>query len=77
MTGKSHRAQILSFALALGSASLVFAQTNALSPHGSIEHIKVHGRSLEGNLEGDTPDRDVSIYLPPSYSKGGNRRCAY
>jgi enterochelin esterase-like enzyme len=74
MTGKSHRVQILSFALALGSASPVFAQTNALSPHGSIEHIKVHGRSLEGNLEGDSPDRDVSIYLPPSYNKGGNRR---
>ncbi len=34
----------------------------------------VHGRSLEGNLEGDSPDRDVAVYLPPSYSRERNRR---
>jgi len=33
----------------------------------SVQRIKVHGKSLEGNLEGDSPDRDVSIYLPPGY----------
>jgi S-formylglutathione hydrolase FrmB len=41
---------------------------------GSVERIKVHGKSLEGNLEGDSPDRDVSIYLPPSYKTNPNRR---
>lgn len=41
---------------------------------GSVERIKVHGKSLEGNLEGDSPDRDVSIYLPPSYKRSPNRR---
>lgn len=41
---------------------------------GSIERIKVHGASLEGNLEGDSPDRDVSIYLPPSYRTAADRR---
>jgi S-formylglutathione hydrolase len=35
--------------------------------HGTVERVKVHGRSLEGNLSGDSPDRYVSIYLPPSY----------
>jgi S-formylglutathione hydrolase len=34
---------------------------------GKVERIKVHGQGLEGNLAGDSPDRDVSIYLPPSY----------
>jgi S-formylglutathione hydrolase len=34
---------------------------------GTVERIKVHGRALEGNLEGDSPDRDVMVYLPPSY----------
>ena len=34
---------------------------------GYLERIKVHGKSLEGNLEGDSPDRDVSVYLPASY----------
>jgi S-formylglutathione hydrolase len=48
------------------------AQTGATA--GTIERIKVHGQSLEGNLEGDSPDREVSIYLPPSYGSATNRR---
>jgi enterochelin esterase-like enzyme len=39
---------------------------------GTVEHIKVHGKSLEGNLEGDSPDRDVFVYLPPSYFASHN-----
>jgi enterochelin esterase-like enzyme len=39
-----------------------------------VEKIKVHGASLEGNLEGDSPDRDVIVYLPPSYAKNPARR---
>jgi S-formylglutathione hydrolase len=34
----------------------------------------VHGRSLEGNLNGDSPDRDVFVYLPPSYARETTRR---
>src|SRR5438270_4884619 len=41
---------------------------------GKLEKIKVHGKSLEGNLEGDSPDRDVFVYLPPSYATNTNRR---
>lgn len=41
---------------------------------GSVERIKVHGKSLEGNLEGNPADPDVSIYLPPSYKKDSKRR---
>lgn len=36
---------------------------------GTYERVTVHGASLVGNLEGDTPDRMVSVYLPPSYTK--------
>jgi len=39
-----------------------------------VEHIKVHGASLEGNLEGDAADRDVLVFLPPSYAADRNRR---
>lgn len=46
----------------------------AQQPTGSVEHIKVHGKSLEGNLEGDSADRDVIVYLPPSYKKDTTRR---
>jgi enterochelin esterase-like enzyme len=41
---------------------------------GIVEHVKVHGKALEGNLEGDSADRDVTIYLPPSYNSERNRR---
>jgi enterochelin esterase-like enzyme len=40
----------------------------------TVEHIKVHGTSLEGNLEGDAVDRDVIVFLPPGYSTDANRR---
>jgi S-formylglutathione hydrolase FrmB len=47
----------------------------APSTSGSkVERIKVYGASLQGNLEGDDPNRDVVVYLPPSYSKEPNRR---
>src|ERR1700729_2288673 len=39
-----------------------------------VEHIKVHGTALQGNLEGDTVDRDVIVFLPPSYQKDTKRR---
>jgi enterochelin esterase-like enzyme len=40
----------------------------------TVEHIKIHGASLEGNLEGDAVDRDVIVFLPPSYSADKHRR---
>jgi S-formylglutathione hydrolase len=40
---------------------------------GSVERIKVHGRSLEGNLSGDSPVRDVAVYLPASYAAALDR----
>lgn len=52
----------------------LFAQTSGPAQKGRFERIKVHGKSLEGNLEGDSPDRDVSVYLPASYSAERNRR---
>ena len=35
----------------------------------SVEHIKIHGTHLESNLEGDAVDREVLVFLPPSYDK--------
>lgn len=40
----------------------------------TVEHIKIHGTSLEGNLEGDAVDRDAIVFLPPSYRKDKKRR---
>jgi enterochelin esterase-like enzyme len=40
----------------------------------TVEHIKVHSTALEANLEGDAVDRDVIVFLPPSYQKDKKRR---
>ncbi|WP_348261558.1 alpha/beta hydrolase-fold protein [Telmatobacter sp. DSM 110680] len=40
----------------------------------AVEHIKIHGTALEGNLEGDAVDREVIVFLPPSYQKDKKRR---
>ena len=40
----------------------------------TVEHIKIHGAALEGNLEGDAVDREVIVFLPPSYEKEKKRR---
>ena len=54
------------------SSALLFSQSD--SQGGRIERIKVYGKALEGNLAGDPAERDVSIYLPPSYQARQNRR---
>jgi S-formylglutathione hydrolase FrmB len=40
----------------------------------TVERITIHGAVLEGNLEGDTPDRSVIVYLPPSYAADSKHR---
>jgi len=40
----------------------------------AVEHIKIHGAALEGNLEGDAVDRDVIVFLPAGYEKDKHRR---
>ena len=40
----------------------------------SVERITIHGKTLEGNLEGDAVDRTVLVFLPPSYAQERNRR---
>jgi len=71
---------LLSLLLVLSAMAIftatVPAQTQpaGIASEGSLERIKVHGASLEGNLEGDSPDRDVAVYLPPSYAQSPDRR---
>lgn len=40
----------------------------------AVEHIKIHGAALEGNLEGNEVDRDALVFLPPSYATDKTRR---
>ena len=66
-------AAVLTCALAAGAAPTA-AQAQATIKKGAVEQITVHGKSLEGNLTGDSADRAVFVYLPPSYATAKNRR---
>src|SRR4029453_17751288 len=39
-----------------------------------VERIKIHGKALEGNLEGNAVDRDAIVFLPPGYNQNRTRR---
>ena len=69
---------MLAITIALGPrvAAQVQTEVPAVVPGAkpvTVEHIKVHGTALEGNLEGDAVDRDVFVFLPPSYAKEKSR----
>jgi enterochelin esterase-like enzyme len=75
----------LSVAIALimiaAPAATLRAQVQTIVPEAvpgaklvAVEHIKIHGASLEGNLEGEVVDRDAIVFLPPSYEKDKKRR---
>lgn len=51
---------------------LAFGAANA--QQGTLEAVSVHGPSLEGNLSGNDPSREVFVYLPPSYAADPDRR---
>jgi enterochelin esterase-like enzyme len=79
----SHSSRVAAFALGLSMAAAapIAAQvkTNVPDPvpnakPATVEHIKIHGAALEGNLEGDAVDRDVIVLLPPSYARERTRR---
>lgn len=63
--------QLIKVVAVLFALSPVFSTAQQL---GQLEQIRVHGTSLEGNLSGDNPERDVKVYLPPSYANATNKR---
>jgi S-formylglutathione hydrolase FrmB len=72
---------ILAFAFAIAPAAQAGAQVQTNVPDvvpgakpATVEPIKIHGAALEGNLEGDAVDRDVIVFLPPSYANDKKRR---
>jgi enterochelin esterase-like enzyme len=41
---------------------------------GRVEQVTIHSAALEGNLNGDSPDRAAFIYLPPGYDSNSSKR---
>jgi S-formylglutathione hydrolase len=50
------------------------APARPIAQAGKVERVTVHGKSLEGNLEADSPDRAAMVYLPPTYLADQARR---
>ncbi len=65
---------ILATVAILAGVHTAFAQPAQTPLKGFVDRATVHGEALVGNLSGDSPDRDVSIYLPPSYKAEAGRR---
>lgn len=40
----------------------------------ALESAKIHASAVEGNLEGNAVERDVLVFLPPTYGKEKGRR---
>ncbi|MBM6577994.1 alpha/beta fold hydrolase [Microvirga sp. SRT01] len=73
--------KLLVVALALSFAGSASAQVKTPAPPPvagakpvTIERITVHSPAIEGNLEGESPDRAVLVVLPPSYRTEAKRR---
>jgi enterochelin esterase-like enzyme len=84
-TGRNTATRLLRAALALvllgmaPASAVAQVQTEVPPPVAGarpiiVERIKVHGASLEGNLEGNAADRDVIVVLPPTYRTARSRR---
>lgn len=78
MSYRSQQRQPLRY-LRLGM-SFVFISVVALlgtptfAQEGRLVREKVHGPALERNLTGESADRSVSVYLPPSYDSLPSKR---
>ena len=67
----------ITLGMALSATAQVKTEIPQVEPGAkpvTLERIKIHGVALEGNLEGDPVDRDVLVFLPPSYAADKNRR---
>lgn len=77
MKSRLCRAIPIAFGLVLFATAQVKTEIPPVVPGAkpvAVEHIKVHGSRLEGNLEGNSIDREVIVVLPPSYPSAKTRR---
>ncbi len=76
----AQRVTAMAFVVVLAS-SAGFGQVKTTVPEvvpgarpAILERITIHGKALEGNLEGDAVDRTVLVFLPPGYGRERSRR---
>jgi S-formylglutathione hydrolase len=74
LTGKTRRALAATIVLAAGALVAAPQAQSGGAKVGTTERVTIQSKALEGNLIGDSPTRDVSVYLPPSYAQSRTRR---
>jgi len=62
------------FAACFAAILVAVASSYAIAQEGRLVREKVHGASLEKTVTGESADRSVSIYLPPSYDTSPSKR---
>lgn len=67
------QAKVVLMVAALAALSS-FASVHAAAPVERLQKAQVPSEALKGNLEGDPAERQVTVYLPPSYAKSPQRR---
>ena len=81
MNRLAHRVTVIALGFVLGAPDAAPGQVKTTVPDvvpgarpSIVERITVHGKALEGNLEGDAADRTVLVFLPPGYRRERSRR---
>ena len=76
-----NQARLIAYAVAVVAMTATFVSAQGGRGAGpargpgaaALEHIVVHSKALEG-VAGDSTDREVTVYLPPSYRSDQTRR---
>ena len=69
-----HFGAVVLAVLAAPAGAQNISAPDAIVPDGiTVEAISVHGAGLEGNLEGNSAEREVMVVLPPSYASSPTR----
>lgn len=55
-------------------ASIISSASFAQNQKGTKERIKIFSQAIDGNLIGDPAEREVTVYLPPSYKNRPEQR---
>lgn len=66
--------EYLSARISVFALLFVLLQASAFAQEGKLIREIVHGKSLENTVTKENPDRNVSIYLPPSYELSPKKR---
>ena len=70
---KNQSKRIPAGAFVFAALAIMVTAPSAAMAQGFLSYQTVHSPGLEGNLLGDSPNRQVMVYVPPSYTSSQKR----